>query len=98
VVEASEATPEHIMEEEEEEEEQYEVEKICQKKTIARKVHYLVKFKDHEEKEWLPHENLSGCQELVDEYNRLLRVELDQVRMHSKKKKKKKISLIICLF
>jgi hypothetical protein len=56
-------------------EEEHEVESVLGKKVIQRKVHYLVKLKNYEDPEWLPHDNLAGCQELVEEFNRASRPE-----------------------
>ena len=59
---------------EEEEEEEYEVETIIDKRKLLGKVQYLVKWKGYERVEdrtWEPVENLSGSQNLVEEYEKM---------------------------
>lgn len=53
-------------------EDEYEVERIVQRRTEGGKVLYQVKWKGYKEEEntWEPRDHLTGCQELVDTYEK----------------------------
>lgn len=64
------------------EEETYEVEKILNKRLRLKKVQYQVKWKGYDKPTWEPEEYLSGCQDLIEEF------EKDPLEKAPKKEKK----------
>lgn len=64
------------------EEETYEVEKILNKRLRLKKVQYQVKWKGYDKPTWEPEEYLTGCQDLIEEF------EKDPLEKAPKKEKK----------
>ena len=63
-------------------EEEFEVEKILNKRTIRGKEKFLVRWKDYmaEEDTWESRENLENAKELVEEFKREYREEVEKLR------------------
>jgi len=63
-------------------EEEFEVEKILNKRTIRGKKKFLVRWKDYtvEEDTWESRKNLENAKELVEEFKREYREEVEELR------------------
>ena len=63
-------------------EKEFEVEKILNKRTIREKKKFLVRWKDYtvEEDTWESRKNLENAKELVEEFKREYREEVEELR------------------
>ena len=75
-------------------EEEFEVEKILNKRTIRGKEKFLVRWKDYmaEEDTWESRENLENAKELVEEFKREYREEVEKLRRQEQEEEEKEFS------